>query len=165
MKKWLAWVGLLCVVAVFLLAAGSSEGSSSYDEGALEEAISQRNEATSEWVSYSGEVEQLEEELDDVSTRLEIEEWAMGSNTAKAKQLQQDKSRIQASLDLATFKMEQASATMDHYSQLVEELEATKGESVEGVGSLTIFGVIVGVAAVCCLFAGLVASAKKEEEE
>lgn len=165
MKKWFAWFGLLCVVAIILLVIGSSEGTSSHNEGALEEAIAQRNDATSEWVSYSGEVERLEEELDDVSTRLEIEEWAMGSNTAKAKQLRQDKNRIQASLDLATYKMEQASATMDHYSAVVEELESGQEASGGGSGSLTVFGIIVGFAAVCCLIAGFGSLAAQKEEE
>ena len=164
MKKWFAWFGLLCVVGVILLAVGSSGGASSSDEGALEDAIAQRNDATSEWVSYSGEVEQLEEELDDVATKLEIEEWAMGSNTAKAKQLRQEKSRIQASLDLATYNMEQASATMDYYSDLVEELETSQEESAGGVGTLTVLGITVLFVAVCCLFAGFAASTKQGEE-
>lgn len=164
MKKWFGWFGLLCVVAIILLAIGSSEGASSHNEGALEEAIAQRNDATSEWVSYSSEVEELEEDMHNISIRLEAVE-RLGANTDTAKQLRQEKSRIQASLDLATYKMEQASATMDHYSAVVEELESNQETSGGGSGSLTVFGIIVGLAAVCCLIAGFGALAAQKDEE
>ena len=161
MKAWVVLGVVFLVIGVLLLGGGSG---SSFDESALEAATAGRDGATLEWVNYSSEVEKLEEELDDVSTRLEIEEWAMGSKTAKAQQLRQEKSRIQAALELAKFNREDASATMDHYSSIVEELEAEKEAAGSG-GDTSVFGVLCLVAALCSLCVGITKWMKTDATE
>lgn len=161
MKKWFVLGAIFFTVGIVLI---SSRPGSSFDEAALEAAIEDRNEATLEWVNYSGEVEELEEDLHNVSIRLEAVE-RLGANTDNAKQLRQEKSSIQASLNLATYKMEQASATMDHYSDIVEKLEAEKKATGGSGGNTTVFGVLCMGVALCFVFAGVHGLMKTNEPE